>query len=195
MWRCRNDCRDIPPYFGYIWIKAANREPQSTDSMWMDGAQCEHQFERIGENPKEWLTQWECITKFNKEIEDKQKDGLIRIKTKKAVELTDVNNNDKSVREIISSDDDTSLATVEDEAAIITNKHYVNFDRQTKEFMNVDVYLKVDKRNSLHIDSRTVCMICLCKIADESVIAHLKKCTGVEFSLDSDESLPIFKID
>lgn len=194
MWRCTTEhgCYEKPPYFGFIWIKEEHREPQSTDLMWTEG--CEHQFERynrnLADNPKEWKTQWECIIDFHKFIAENE----IRIKTKKVVAVTDDNNNDTIVPEIIEGEGEAQVEG-EGEPPIITNEHYVNFDRQTKEFMNVNNYLKVDVRNSLPIDSRTGCMICLCKIADENVIEHLKECTGIEFSLDLDESLPIFKID
>ncbi|XP_055296873.1 DNA-dependent metalloprotease SPRTN-like [Sitodiplosis mosellana] len=173
-WRCLGNCRNMAPYFGFIWVKGKTREPSQRDLMWINREQCDHQFERYGDNPKEYLTHWDCIIIFNKFVSENK----IRIKTKK-VRLEDNNDNvymdDTFVMDINTAGEDP-----------IANKYYVNFDRETKQFINVDNYLKVDTDNSLHDDSRTVCMICLCKIADEAVIQHLEQCTAFNVQLASE---------
>lgn len=190
-WRCIGECRYKAPYFGFIWINEP-REPSSTDLMWTDSEKCAHQFEKYGDNPKEWITLWECIIMFNEFVAQNN----IHIKTKKFQSLDANSNritaNDSFVLEIST---DGMNPTTDSSSARIANELYVNYDRELKKFINVDNYLKVDIANCVIEDSQTVCMICLGKIDDDNVIEHLNKCTGVEFSLNSGDSLPIFKID
>lgn len=195
-WRCLGDCRYKPPYFGFIWVNE-DREPSSNDGMWIDRDQCAHQFEKYGDTPKEWLTQWECIIMFNQFVSD----SGIRIKAK-GFESKDGNSNrtndDGLVKLIINSDDEDEFGGCSDLAtastsATISKEHYVNFDRETKKFISVDNYLRID--SATQNDSRTGCMLCLGEIANDKVIEHLYTCTGIEYSLDSGESLPIFRID
>lgn len=176
-------------------------EPSSVDLMWVDRDDCEHEFEKLliddeyeiegtKEDPKQALSHWRCIVRFNKFVADEQ----IQVKTKKLC-LTDFNGNrlyDKGVLEF------ELKFTAEVASPPISNEYYVNFDRSTKQFVNVDNCLTVDMANSLDAASHTVCMICLCKIVESKVAIcqHLKECTGVKFVFKNDmsESLPIFKI-
>lgn len=182
----------MPPYFGFIWVRGdrRNKEPSPADMMWINPDKCYHQFEMLGTDgdPKAMLHYWDCISIFNKFVSENN----IRIKTKKIPLYVDGNLlpiDDTAVSETNESE------TNESEITSIENKHYVNFDRETKKILNIDDYLKVNTMNSVQDDSRTVCMMCLGKIADDSVIEHLYNCTGIEFTMDSEESLPIFKID
>lgn len=182
MWRCRNTCRYLTPYFGFLWMKES-REPSPNDLMWIPSSKCEHQFEKI---EKDWLTDWDCIIIFNEFISENN----IQIQAK-VPQFNGSNNNVNTTNDSFAITINTKNDTVS--ASKITNELYINFDRETEEFMNVNDYLKVDA-NVLQ-ELKTVCIICLCTVADVDVIEHLKKCCGIEFSLDSGESLPIFKID
>lgn len=199
VWRCGGRCRYTAPYFGFVWVNDEGRpdlidestmlptkEPGSGDLMWIDGADCEHQFELAGdpEEMKKHVDHWQCILNFNKFISEKR----IRVKTKK-LHLTDVNDNNSFE---LKFHKDAEVA-----ALPIANEFYVNFNRSTMQFVNVDSCLTVDTANSLDANSSTVCMICLCQIVEskEAVLQHLEECTGVKFKFDSDkESLPMFKI-
>lgn len=69
MWRCRGNCCSQPPYFGFIWIDDEEREPQRSDTMWIDSesSDCEHIFERYKgtDNSNNWFSIWECVDVFN----------------------------------------------------------------------------------------------------------------------------------
>lgn len=245
-WRCTEDCRNMAPYFGFIWVREdQNSEPTQDDMMWIDKDKCDHKFEKYGDvdDPKKQLDHWDCIKIFNNFVLENK----IRIKTKKHPRTYDLPV-DTPVSETNTGGDEANSVTVSppdspelitpavsavsetntgvDEAnsvtvpppdsselitpalsavslststenALIEDEHYVNFDRKLKKFVNVDNYLKVSTANSVQDDSHTVCMMCLGKISDDRaiVIEHLYNCTGLELTMDSEESLPIFKID
>lgn len=154
MWRCRGDCRNEAPYFGFMWLADANREPCRTsdiiDSMWMEG--CEHQFERYNDSEhhdrNQPLSVRDCVTIFNEFV-------------------------------------------MENKIRIRTNAHFVNYDDETGAFISMEeffpnFYADMDAAN--HI----VCIICFEVVAEENVIEHLCKCTGLTFSWY--QSLPILMI-
>lgn len=182
----------MAPYFGFVWVREdkENKEPSPDDMMWINTDKCHHQFEMLGTDgdPKALLHNWDCISIFNKFVSENN----IRIKTKKIPIYVD--GNFLPVDDTVESETNES-ETNESGITSIGNDHYVNYDRESKKFLNVDDYLKVSTVNSIQDDSRTVCMMCLGKIADDSVIEHLYNCTGLDFTLDSKESMPIFKID
>lgn len=163
------------PYFGFIWIKEEDREPCVADTMWIATDECAHNFEKFGDDdPKEWLTEWECIIKFN--------------------EFVSENNIQIKCNEICARNDGAfAIDIVETD---IANKLYINFHRDSKQFMNMVEFLAINLIGDVDSlqQTRTACMICWSLVKDEDIIEHLKQCSGVEFSLDSEEALPIVKI-
>ncbi|XP_031627622.1 sprT-like domain-containing protein Spartan [Contarinia nasturtii] len=176
MWRCQNDCRSFPPYFGFIWTRDS-KEPTPDDFMFFPSSICEHRFEK---DTFVYDNEVDCVTAFNKFI----KENEVKIEATLPQFIS------KFGYSIIVSDVNNDTGLVED--TVITNEHYTNYDRETKEFIKFEDYLPLDP-NHLPIH-KTVCMICTNTIANDIVLEHLQQCTGVTFSLDTTESLPIFKI-
>lgn len=79
MWRCRGNCRNQVPYFGFMWLTAANREPnRESDAKhftWMEEG-CDHQFERYSDaehpDPNQWLSVRDCVNIFNEFVRAKK---------------------------------------------------------------------------------------------------------------------------
>lgn len=176
MWRCRGHCRNQPPYFGFIWVKE-DRQPHPTDLMWIHGECDTHEFERFGEfeHPKQWLTDWECITMFNKFVTMKR----IRIKS---AQIHVTNFNSEVGTFVIESNGEE----------VIPDELYVNYDEETRSFISIEQFLPdlYETRN----ENCTVCMICYRGVAKGNVIEHLDACSGLEFSLGSKETLPILNV-
>lgn len=185
MWRCTGSCKNQPPYFGYIWINDDVREPQGSDTMWIRN--CEHTFERFNDSddPKQWLTDWECITIFNKHVANKK----VRIKCNQFNGII----NDFNLN-FVSDDDSFEIEFIGEEN--MPDELYVNYDIDTKTFINIQDFLP--ELYETHEESHTVCMICFGKIDEErvqNVVGHLKNCTGIQFSARANETLPILKIE
>lgn len=182
MWRCRGNCRKMGPFFGFIWVdQPPPYEPQPTDLMWISSDKCgEHMFERYSDsdNPKQWFTEWECITIFNKFISNNK----IRIKCKDLYP-TDFNNN---------SNDLVDSFVIDFSTDDIADHLYVNFDEKTKLFVSIKQYFP--ELYDTEEEERIICMICFDAIAEENVIQHLNTCSGLEFSLRSKDTLPLLKI-
>lgn len=77
----------------------------------------------------------------------------------------------------------------------ISDAHYINYDYESNSFTSVDEFLP-----ELYGKERangTVCMICLDKITKcrlHDVIEHLNACSGLQFGIRIDKTLPILKI-
>lgn len=185
MWRCQGECRNASPYFGFMWIEE-DREPCPAHLMWIDTDECEHIFEKFGnhDNPKGWLIEWECIVIFNQFILDNK----IQIKSKILQTIDGDAGAAASNRFVI----DAVNTTVQDSA--IANELYVNFNTETKKFINMSNYLAIDLPENSQHHSSTACMICCGIVNEENIIEHLKQCSGLKFSLESEEALPIVKI-
>lgn len=185
MWRCRGVCRNMLPYFGFIWLKNKNGDPKES-LMFMHNDVCEHNFESYGDDydPKGHLTEWECIEKFNKFIAENK----IQIKTK---EMYSIENCYFTLAPSIHEPD-------EDEAVwmppAIPGKHYMNFDDDSKTFISVG-HLDEELYNT-NEPSRTVCLICSATLAEDRaiVVQHLKNCTGIDYPSEDNAQLPILKI-
>lgn len=141
-----------------------NHEPNTGDLMWCDG--CDHEFERYGDAPKRWLTEWECITIFNNFVSANK----IRIRS----------------HQICGNDFNDSF--VIERTADILDEQYVNYDVETDSFISLeefypDLYADLDERSS------TVCTICLQTVAEENVIEHLNNCSGLTFSINQSDLL------
>lgn len=181
VWRCQNECRDVAPYFGFIWQK----DKPTKDDLVVPHSECQHQFIKDislcnRKKPNKSLTNKECIDAFNKFI--REKNYQIKATRPRSIQqfgycitVSDLNRN-----------------LIEKTTSIIANEFYANFERETKQFTKFDDVL-ILKRAHLTVYS-TACMVCLDTIADAIVLEHLEQCTGVIFSFDSTESLPIFKI-
>lgn len=180
LWRCRGDCQYQVPYFGFVWVKEEDREPNAADLMWID--ECEHQFERYGdENAKQWLTEWDCVAIFNKFVADNK----IQIKSNR-VQIGGVNGNLNGHR------DGESFAIGAEQIKEISNNQYVNYDDETGMFISMhdffpDLYADLQEPNCI------VCTICFKAVAEGNVIRHLNSCTGLTFSMDQPD-LPILMI-
>lgn len=183
LWRCRGNCQKQPPYFGFIWVKE-NREPNPMDdSMWVnlnDG--CDHEFERYGDDPKQWRTEWECIMIFNEFITTNQ----IRIRSKQinAIEFTERSNGNRN--------EDFFVIDIVDETEEISNNQYVNYDVKSGTFINLaklysNLYADLDEPNC------TVCIVCFHAVNRKSVIEHLRTCTGLTFTMN-ESNLPVIMI-
>lgn len=188
IWRCRNFCRNMAPYFGFVWLNE-KCAPNKTHPMCANNDICDHSFERYGDagDPKDHLTEWECIIKFNEFIVE----NGIQIKTK---EIHSIHNRYFKIAPS-SYEPVTDVHHDNCRPPAILNKFYMNFDDDTKTFLSVhlldsDLYKTTEP-------SRTVCLICFKTIVEETiamVIQHLKRCTGLDLSLDDHEQLPILKI-
>lgn len=177
LWYCRGDCRKQVPYFGFIWVKE-DREPNPDDSMWTDG--CEHAFERYGD-PKLWLTEWECVTIFNRFITANK----IKIKSRK-MHAADFNGHLNDNR------DEDSFAICFGEESKISNDRYVNYDDETGTFISLEEFYP-NLYADLHEPNCTICTICFHVVAECNVIEHLKDCSGLTFSIN-DSNLPFIMI-
>lgn len=182
--RCRRNCQNQVPYFGFIWVKGKNREPNAANSMWIDG--CEHEFEQYGdENPKQWLTEWECVTIFNKFITENK----IQIKSNR-IQAVDVNQNlnDNHGNDSFAFDAHDFNEQTEE----ISNNQYINYDDESGMFISLQDFFP-----NLYDDSsepnRIVCTICFNDVPKGNVIGHLNNCTGLTFSIDQSD-LPILMI-
>lgn len=167
------------PYFGFIWVKEEDREPNAADLMWIGG--CEHEFERYGdEDAKQWLTEWECVAIFNKFVTENQ----IQIKSNR-VQIGDVNGNSNGHR-------NQSFVIGAEQIEEISNSQYVNYDDETGMFISLheffpNLYADLQGPNCI------VCTICFKAVAEGNVIQHLNSCTGLTFSMDQSD-LPILMI-
>lgn len=180
LWHCRGNCQKQVPYFGFIWVKE-DREPNAADLMWIDG--CEHEFERYGD-PKLWLTEWECVTIFNKFITANK----IRIKSNR-IDATDFNEHFNGYH------DGGSFAfdIIDEQTEEISNKQYINYDQETGTFINMKDFLPKLYTDMIEPNC-TVCIICFNALAKGNVIRHLNNCSGLTFSMDQ-SNLPILMID
>lgn len=181
MWRCRGTCQKQVPYFGFIWVKE-DREPNATDLMWIDG--CEHEFERYGDadDPKLWLTEWECVTIFNKYVTANK----IRIKSNR-IDPIEFNEHFNGNR-----DDNSFGIDFNEQTEEISNNQYNNYDNETGTFINMEeffpnLYADLDDSNC------TVCTMCFNALAKGKFIQHLNNCSGLTFSMEQ-TSLPILMI-
>lgn len=180
LWRCRGDCQNQVPFFGFIWIKE-DREPNSVDLMWIDG--CDHEFERHGdENPKQWLTEWECVTIFNKFVAANK----IPIKSKR-IHAIDFNKHFNGNR-----DDASFTIDFDEQTEEISNNQYINYDVETGTFINLEDFFP-NLYTDLLEPNCTVCIMCFNAVAEKNVIRHLNDCSGLTFSMDQ-SSLPILMI-
>lgn len=150
--------------------------------MWTKG--CEHQFERYGdENPKQWLTEWECVTIFNKFVAENK----IQIKSNR-IEIKDVNGNVGSNR-----GDESFAVDTEQNIEEISNSQYVNYDDESGMFISLNDFFPNLYAEMLE-PNRTVCIICLKAVTKGNVLRHLNACTGLTFSMDQPD-LPILMIE
>lgn len=176
MWRCRGKCRNMPPYFGFIWVNE-NREPRPYDLMWIDSSICgQHEFERINglDDPKEWLTEWKCITDFNEFVAQQK----IQVKSKQFY-LADFNDN-PPFSMLFNTD--------------VLDEMYENYDEKMDGFISTDNFIPDLNNNSPEVN-RTLCMICFCTDwPEDSIIKHLNACSGLDFTLSYGKTLPILKI-
>lgn len=189
MTRCTGDCKTMAPYFGFVWLKTS-RDPKETDLMCMPTAVCAHEFEKYGpiDDPKGHFTEWECIERFNQFI----RDNRIQIKTREMRSIT----NDYFTIAPSSYEPDAEIQN-EWTPPAVPSKLYMNFDNDTKTFLCVrDLDLDMYTRYNDVMESYTICMICSTKIDENSIVIlqHLRQCTGIEFPIENNESLPIFKI-
>lgn len=162
-------------------MKEEDREPNAADLMWIDG--CEHEFERYGdENPKHWLTEWECVTIFNKFVTENK----IQIKSNR-IQTGDVNGNFDDSR------GDESFAIDTEQIEEISNNQYVNYDDESGMFISLHDFFPNLYADSIEPNC-TVCIICFKAVAKGNVIGHLNSCTGLTFSMDQPD-LPVLMID
>lgn len=171
------------PYFGFIWIKEENREPNASDLMWIDG--CAHDFERSGdEDPKQWLTEWQCVTIFNKFITANK----IQIKSNR-LRPDDINNNFHGNRDV-----DSFTINLDEPTEGISDSQYVNYDDESGLFINLQEFFPNLYNADFLEPNCTVCTICFSAVSKGDVIRHANHCTGLTFSMDQ-SSLPILMIE
>lgn len=190
MWRCKGPCRNMVPYFGFVWLKKGDRSPKKGDLMCVNSDECHHDFEKYGKRSGS-MTEWDCITMFNGEFI--QVNG-IQIHTH---EMLSIENHHFKIAPSSYQPDVQAIQGAWNPPAI-PNHLYMNFDDDTKTFTKL-AYAYAELYETEDEDtSRTVCMICCESIYEvlEMIIEHLEDCTGLTYSIiNNRESLPILKVE
>lgn len=86
----------------------------------------------------------------------------------------------------------------------ISNEMFINYDKETEQFVNVERLLGYDQTIVLgiepsQIDDQNICIICKSNVEEGKIIEHLEDCTKISFMDTGDPSkniipLPVYKI-
>lgn len=192
MWRCANNCRKYPPYFGFVWLKE-DREPAIGDPMYKRDTykiHCDHMFERISNNQldaKKSLTQWQCIEKFVTETKH-----LCRIQSHNINVLDE--HHKQEILKAFEFDHSICVDSNANDKCVIDQKFFANYDSSVKSL--VDVRHLNGKFSFTKFQFFIVCMICETRVPNSGseISKHLEECTGLVFELPPKEELPLLKL-